>query len=125
MLLAISCIVLIWGIARLARLVRDLTVMLVNKAMIVSHIVAYLFIIVINIVQTATYFRDSLGAYEIITICALVVYFFCTLIFGLIVNTIVTKIIAADTQCSQSIDSLTTLMTSESVSTRKTEEERF
>jgi hypothetical protein len=111
MLLVISCIVLIWGIARLARLVRDLKAMLVNKAMIVLHIVAYLFIIVVNIVQSPAYFKDSLRAYEIMTICSLVVYFFCTLIFGLIVNTIVTKIIAADSQCSQSFDSLTTLMT--------------
>jgi hypothetical protein len=125
MLLVISCIVLIWGIARLARLVRDLRVMLVNRAMIVLHIVAYLFIIVVNIVQSAAYFKNSLRAYEIMTIFSLVVYFFCTLIFGLLVNTIVTKIIAAESQCSKSIDSLTTLMTSESVSTRKTGEERF
>ena len=36
------------------------------------------------------------------TICNMVVYFFCTLIFGLILNTIVTKIVTA-TNFSESI----------------------
>jgi hypothetical protein len=55
MSLVLSCIVLIWGIARLARILRDLSNMLANKVMIVMHIVAYLFIIAVNIVQTAVY----------------------------------------------------------------------
>jgi hypothetical protein len=114
-LLVLSCIVLILGIARLARILKDLSNMLANKDMIVMHIVAYLFIIAVNIVQTA-YYRGGLRAYEITTISSLVVYFVCTLIFGLIVNTIVTKIIAADIQRSQSIaSSLMTLMTTGSV----------
>ena len=55
------------------------------------HIVAYLVIVVVNALQTMEYF-GSLTAYEISSICNLVVYFVCTLIFGLIVNTIATKI---------------------------------
>jgi hypothetical protein len=109
-LLVLSCIVLIWGIARLARILKDLSNLLANKVMILMHIVAYLFIIAVNIVQTAAYYKGGLRAFEITTICLFVVYFVCTLIFGLIVNTIVTKIIAADIQNSQSIASL--LMTS-------------
>jgi hypothetical protein len=91
MLLVLSCIVLIWGIARMARIVRDSSNMLVNKLMIVLHIVAYLFIIIVNIVQTAAYYKGG-KVYEITSICFFVVYFVCTLIFGLIVNTMVTKI---------------------------------
>ncbi len=115
-LLVLSCIVLIWGIARLARILKDLSNLLANKVMIVMHIVAYLFIIAVNIVQAAAVYKGGLRAFEITTISSLAVYFVCTLIFGLIVNTIVTKIIAADIQRSQSIaSSLMTLMTSGSV----------
>ncbi len=59
-LLILSCIVLIWGIARMARIVRDSSNMLVNKLMIVSHIVAYLSIIIVNIVQAAAYYKGGL-----------------------------------------------------------------
>ena len=91
-LLILSCIVLIWGIARMARIVRDSSNLLANKVMIVMHIFAYLFIIAANIVQAAAYYKVRLRAFEITTICSFVVYFVCTLIFGQIVNTIVTKI---------------------------------
>jgi hypothetical protein len=53
-LLVLSCIILIWGIARLARILKDLSNMLVNKAMLVSHFFAYLLIVVVNIVQATT-----------------------------------------------------------------------
>jgi hypothetical protein len=56
------------------------------------HIVAYLFIIVANILQYILYYHNSIRAYEISMIFNLVIYFVCTLIFGLIVHTIVTKI---------------------------------
>ena len=62
-----------------------------KKVTIIMHIVAYLVIVVVNALQTMEYF-GSLTAYEISSICNLVVYFVCTLIFGLIVNTIATKI---------------------------------
>ena len=123
MSLVLSCFVLVWGIARLARIVHKLSTMLVNKGMIVSHIVAYLFIIVANTVQTLYYVKNpGFRAYEISTICNMAIYFVCTLIFGLIVNTIVTKIIAAEIPDSQSI--ATSLMTG-SISTRRATEERF
>jgi hypothetical protein len=61
--------------------------------------------------------------YEISTIFLFVVYFVCTLIFGLIVNTIVTKIIAADTQGSESIDSAP--ISPKLVLSRRETEERF
>ncbi len=73
MSLVLSCIVLIWGIARMARIVRDSSNMLLNKLMIVLHIVAYLFIILVNIVQTAAsytaLYNDGLRVFEITTIC--------------------------------------------------------
>ena len=68
-LLVLSCIVLIWGIARMARIVRDLSNLLANKFMIVMHICAYLFIIAVNIVQAAASYKGGLRVIEITTIC--------------------------------------------------------
>ena len=53
--------------------------------MIMMHIVAYLAIIIVNAVQFL-FAYGSLKASEISAICWFVVYFFCTVIFGLIVN---------------------------------------
>ncbi len=61
-LLVLSCIILIWGIAKLARTLRDLSNLLANKVMIVMQIVAYLFIIAVNIVQTAANYKGGLRA---------------------------------------------------------------
>ena len=97
--------------------------MLVNKVMIVSHIVAYLFIIAANTVQSIYFVKDRYSrAYEKSTICYYAVYFVCDLIFGLIVNNIVAKIIAADIPDSKS--NVSSLMTG-SFSTLTTTEERF
>jgi hypothetical protein len=67
-----------------------------NKTMITMHIVAYLLIIIVDIVQefVLVSFTDFL-TYEIVTILEVIVYAVCDLIFGLIVNTIVTKIVKA------------------------------
>ena len=74
----------------MARIVKSNSELMVNKTMITIHIVAYLFIIVVNALQYVPY--SSIRSYEIAKICDLVVYFVCTLIFGMIVNSIVTKI---------------------------------
>jgi hypothetical protein len=58
------------------------------------HIVAYLFIIVLNALKFVN-ITPSFRAYEIATICNLVVYFVCSLIFCLIVDKIVSKIVIA------------------------------
>ncbi len=65
-----------------------------NKVMILMHIVAYLFIIVANVVQIVyfTLARSRLRGFEISTICFLIVNSACSLIFGLLVNAIVNKI---------------------------------
>jgi hypothetical protein len=55
------------------------------------HIIAYLAIIIVN-ATAYTLHIESLTAYEISVISSFVVYFVCTLIFGIIVNTIVIKI---------------------------------
>jgi hypothetical protein len=92
--------------------------MLVNKVFILSHIVAYIFLVLVNISQAAASNKGGLRTFEISTICLLAVYCVSDLIFGLIVNTILTKIIAADNQRSLSISS-------GSVLTRKASEESF
>jgi hypothetical protein len=104
--LALSCKVLVWGICRLAKIVRDFNKMLVNKVMILSHIVAYLLIIIVNIITTLYNDKHPVSkSHEITSICDQLVYFVCTLIFGLIVNTIVTNIVDANIPDRQSIAS--------------------
>jgi hypothetical protein len=68
--------------------------MMVNKVMISLHIVFYLAIIIVNASQFLL-IENTLKESEISTVCLLVVYSVCSLIFGLIVNTIVTRIINA------------------------------
>ena len=75
----------------MVRLVGSINNMIANKVTIIMHIVAYLAIIIVNATAYTLQFYDPRAA-EISIICAFVVYFVCTLIFGLIVNTIVTKI---------------------------------
>ena len=75
------------------------------------HIVAYLFIIIVNATQLYFSYVPSGRAYEISTICYLVVYFVCTLIFGFIVNTIVTKIENATNFAESTSSSLMNLET--------------
>ncbi len=81
-----------------------------NKVTIILHVVAYLFIIVVDATQTMFYF-GSIRAHKISTICYLVIYFVCTLIFGLIVNTIVTKIENATNFAESNSSSLLNLET--------------
>jgi hypothetical protein len=59
---------------------------MVNKVMILMHIVSYLVIIISNALSYVSYWKVGLRAYEIITICNLAVYSVCAVIFGVIVN---------------------------------------
>jgi len=63
-----------------------------NKFIISMHMIAYLFIIIANLLDLVKTPATGLKFFEISEICMLVVYFVCTLIFGLIVNGIVTNI---------------------------------
>ena len=58
---------------------------MVNNVMIIMHIVAYLVIIIANVLSYVAY-NDSFRAYEIYWMCTLAVYSVCTVIFGVIVN---------------------------------------
>jgi len=68
--------------------------MLPNKITIVMQVLAYLVIIVATAIQFIYFYSKTtnLKGREISIICIDVTYFFGNLIFGLIVNTIVTKI---------------------------------
>jgi len=81
--LVASCTVLVWAICRLVRIKKSESV--VNKVMISMHIVAYLFIIIIDFLTTYIPLAD-LRAAEIAIICNIAVYSVCNTIFGLIVN---------------------------------------
>jgi hypothetical protein len=85
MLLVVSCIVLIWGIFRLVRLNKSLNDKMGNKVIITMHIVAYLAIILVNLLSSPSY-SPKFRAFEIRNICGLAVFSMCTAIFGLIVN---------------------------------------
>ena len=75
---------------------------MVNKVMILMHIVAYLFIIVVNALQFL-FAYGSLKANDISTMCSMVVWSVCTLIFGVIANTIVSKILNATASDTESV----------------------
>ena len=77
---------MVWAICRVVRLAKSLSEKMVNKVMIIMHIVAYLVIIISNAQSFATYSKDTLRAYEISVMCNLAVYSVCTVIFGLILN---------------------------------------
>ena len=75
-----------WAICRLVRLAKSLSEKMVNKVMIIMHIVAYLVIIMANVLSYGSYGKNGLRAYEIYYMCNLAVYSVCTVIFGVIVN---------------------------------------
>ena len=125
-----SCIVLVWGICRLIKLVRLSSSLIANKITISLHIFAYLAIIIVNVLPYL-FINRGLAAYEILCICNLVVYSVCTLIFGVIVNIIVTKIVKAKISESDTIANvLTNLNTTshllrENLSPRSAQESQF
>ena len=88
-----------------------------NKIIIGLHITAYLLIIVVNalpyIFADDDYIYDNRG-FEISTICSFVVFFVCYLIFGVLVNTVVTKIVSAEIKSTES-----------AMNASETDEERF
>jgi hypothetical protein len=83
--LVLSLIVLVWGMVRLIKIVGSASSMLVNKVMIIMHVVAYLFIIVTN-APGFYYYELNAKTYRIWTTCDLVVYSVCSTILCLIVN---------------------------------------
>jgi len=66
---------------------------MVNKLMISMNIFAYLLIIIIDFLSSVIPFADLI-AIEIVSICRIAVYAVCNLILALIVNQLVTKILA-------------------------------
>lgn len=91
--LAMSCVVIVWGISKMVIFFGSFDEMLPNKITIIMHIFAYLFVIIANVLQLILADDDDgWKDYEILTICLFVIYFFCNLVFGFILNTIITKI---------------------------------
>ncbi len=76
---------MVWAICRLVRLAKSLSEKMVNKVMIIMHIVAYMVIIISNALSYVAY-SDGSRAIEISVICNMAVYSVCTVIFGMIVN---------------------------------------
>ena len=82
--LAVSCFFLVWGFQRLIKIVQHANDHLVNKGMIIWHIIAYFFIMIVNIAEFFT--LGSLKQFEIATYCYLAVNLACSVILALIVN---------------------------------------
>ena len=82
--MVVSCIALVWGIYRMVTLAKSLSEKMVERVMILLHIVAYLAVIIVNALSYVRYKR--LRGYEISEICLLAVYSVCSVIFGLILN---------------------------------------
>jgi len=53
--LAMSCFVLCFGLFRIVKFVGSLKNMMINKITIIMHIVSYLFLIVVNLVESIFY----------------------------------------------------------------------
>lgn len=85
--LVVSCIFLIWGICRMSQLEEKM----INRPMMIMHILAYLVVIIIDSLQFTIDDKSS-EAFEIYTICLLAVYTLATIILGLIVIKLVTEI---------------------------------
>ena len=60
---------MVWAICRLVRLAKSLSEKMVNKVMIIMHIVAYLVIIIVNVLRYVTQKKDGFKAFEIYYIC--------------------------------------------------------
>jgi len=110
--LVASCIVLILAIYRLVRLSSSLTKKVVNRGMIIMHIIAYLLIIFVN-VQTTVIHAPHWRKFEIAWICNFAVQSVCSVIFCLIVHQLATKILAITAYS----DSLTRSLVNEAAST--------
>jgi hypothetical protein len=54
--------------------------------MIIMHIVAYLAIIVVNVLWYVVSYKYGFKAFEITIMCNLAIYSVCTVIFAVIVN---------------------------------------
>lgn len=89
--LVLSCVILVLGFKRVFRIVASPTDHIVNRQIIVLHIIAYFFIVTANI--AVNFFYYSWKSYAIATYCLLAVNLICNLILAQIVNTICTKYI--------------------------------
>ena len=87
--LVISCIILFWALKKLIRLLDSPTDHIVNRQMILWHIIAYFLIVAADI--AVNFFYNEWKSYAIATYCLLVINLVCNLILVHIVNTICTK----------------------------------
>jgi len=65
--LVVSCIVLVWGISRLVKIVQQASDIMGNKAIIAVHIFDYILVIIVNTLQFE-YTYKSLKASELSSI---------------------------------------------------------
>jgi len=83
--LFVSFFFLVWGFIRIIRIVGS-DEHLVNVPMVITHMVAYSFILVASIVENFTI--TDLHSYEISTYCNLVINLACSSVLALIVHQI-------------------------------------
>ena len=83
--LVLSCFILVWGFKKLISVVPS-DQHLVNKGMIIWHIIAYFFIVTAIVVQGFFLGTGSPEKFEIITCFVQVINLACTVILALIVD---------------------------------------
>ncbi len=86
--LVFSCVILVWGFKKLISLVRS-DQHLVNKGMIIWHIIAYFFIVIATICSGS--FSKTPKQFEISECFLAAINLSCNVILALIVNQICTK----------------------------------
>jgi hypothetical protein len=86
-----SCVILVLGFKKLITVIQS-NDHLVNKAMIIWHITAYIFIVISKFCR---FFLATLKKYSISTYCVLAINLACTVILAVIVNEICSKALQA------------------------------
>ena len=100
-----SCFILVWGFKRLIRNMQSTKKdFLVDKAIIIWHIIAYFFVVIATLIQEYVYFKYP-KSYEISTYCLLVIVLACSTILAVIVNTILTRYLQTKPSSEDSFES--------------------
>lgn len=98
---------MICAIRRLVRLSGPAGEKMVNKLIVTMHIIAYLLIIIVDIITSLLALgKNNLREFEISQICNLAVYSLCNLLFGVIVYQLANKILAINAFSESSGSSL-------------------
>lgn len=99
-----STIVLVWAIYRVARLFKHLSKNIINEAMITVHLLDYLILLVVCLIAIFIPSTD-VKAKKITVIVLLITECVCSVVFGLIINHLASKILAFTAHSTETLPS--------------------